>query len=377
MATQDSVKVFGAGICSLGAHMCLKELKINHKIYSNNDYAKKFYELKSSQGKTQIISGLNNYGLSKYYHGVMPSSIFNSEENCNILRLLNFGAVPKNPLENYTSFFPIRSSTFLKNNSDHHQVSNEKLNHDIDKSLKSKSPVVLALSVVGNIQALQRNKLIENKIYIHDHIIFQLGTVSRHDLKKLTSTNKIVKNHFGGVSFLSIEHSNALLTFRPKYSNSSKSIDYSFSATNIIKFLKALCNPSQLLDAIFNRFGLYFPVKEFNIFAQIQVKKCLVINNGVVKMSQSFEKDYFEEIKSLKNEIIGLHNFYKFYPDSSQAYENYTYGVHLSYDRNYLKHTPSNILVLDTSLSEVSKVSHPTISSLIKSFKTIKSFFNN
>ncbi len=342
--------ILGDGLCAYGVSLALKNFEIYASKVSSNHK-----KIESSFRPDPIISNISSKGLSNYYHGVSPSSIFFNYDYIEPLQKLGFKISSKKDF--------VRSSYFVPRFVPRPQIKKTKDIKKFDLESKQHENLFFCLSVVGNLNILSKLKKI-NEIVISDDLVFKIGNISCEDYNKSFSLPFL---NMQGAFFPSIEFEGGFLSFRPVFIKETSlnfielKEDFKSNRDPIAFFEKAL-------KAFYLRYGInFFKVRYWECYVQKNIKSNYVFRNGKLIEIKDSLKDLEKSLSFLLSivENKGLRII-------DEKISNISSGIHLGYDRDILSEIPSNINFLDTSLNPNPGL-HPTIISFCESYILSKS----
>ena len=211
------------------------------------------------------------------------------------------------------------------------------------------------MSVIGNLSALQNLGYINHSVQISDDLIFKLGVINSED----ADFKPIHEKH--GTFFPAIYHNGSMIYYRPVYLEEVE-IDFSKKLFLVAKLdFKVIVE--KVLCSIYLKYGKHIiKPKKWEVYAQYNLQAAYIIDKGEVKPRADAKK----QLKLAREKLLGFIS--EIHPKLKQSKYKYFNGIHLSYNRDVLRKVPSNIHVLDTSLSR-GKGYHPTIEMYCKIFK--------
>jgi hypothetical protein len=332
-----SIKIFGAGLAAYAVKLALP----TSKVFANKAVCKHF-KINSEWRENPIIYNLSTHGLSGYYHGVTPINLFYKSENKTPLNYLNIW-FPTNKIKIHHGYFvPLK-------------VPRPKIDDfESFKSIDFKNTeiIFLCLSVIGNLQYLIEKGYLADAI-VGDDLVYKIGTISTGDYLKVLK-NKAIRVKTGSV-FPVLKFKRKVISFRPIFIKETNlnfiDLNKNFSVKNIsfIDFIE------KILSALYLRFGLvFFPIKKWACYVQDYIDNAYTINATNVKETEFLKKNY-EKSKNETMEFLRK-KFDNFIEEDGFIIS----GIHLRYDRSILNGIPSNIHLIDNSLS-LSYGEHPTI----------------
>lgn len=371
-------KIYGCGLCAAGAALAYQEYGTRYNVISLHNPRYNIEKVKNIGWRIDpIVASLTKYGLSKYYHGVTPVSVYLNSEYKRFLEKIKY-KVGIDLDESYMDyvFVPykkIHPKKLLAKKIDFTNLQN--LYKSINYSIEQNSNVNLAMSVLGNLRYLQYSGHITKLAYIGDHVTLKCGSISYNDLLMITNQKQhVVKTNKGTLFNTYItENNNAQLFFRPYFGEIEFDIDYTASAHSILKLCMKMNSISKIREAIFNRYGYPQKYSRYNIYCQIKIDKIYILDNGKLTQNSQSKSELKRTVEEILDEINSI--AMTFSPNKNIFNkENIFPGIHLSYDRNYIKNIPSKITVLDTSLASKS-YHHCSIEAMCISNIMIKSKF--
>lgn len=297
-----------------------------------------FERIELLPGILSVVAREGDSGLSKKYHGVTPSDVVTNPAYQNALEEIKL-FVRDPSIAEYGYFVP----KFVP------RPRNLTPTTLTDKNFKNKLSETnyFCMSVTGNLLRLQSLGYIKQTVKIGDDVIVKLGTVDARDI----SVQPIYKKN--GTFFPSLYLEGSMIYFRPVYFDE---VDLDFSKS----FLSAeTINPRHLIEkilcSIFLKFGRHLVTpRRWEIFSQHHLNDAYTLESSMLKPSGSAKATLETKHSELSNYVSSIYSTFKKSPP------NYFNGIHLSYDRSILENVPSNIHVLDTSLSRGNGY-HPTI----------------
>lgn len=346
----DQPNILGSGLCAYA----VKSVWSNGFVFSSTR-RENHSVIPSLWRKPAIVSNLGWKGLSKYYHGVMPSEILmipEYEEPLNILGLFSSSA------PNFESYFvPRRTprpqfSKFCKIRQLHECQIDETLSY-------------LCLSVVGNIKYLINNSFFDNAS-LSDDIVFRLGSVSADEFSALMPERSLTSLgcHFPCKNFDGVQ-----VSFRPVFER-EVNINFIDTKENLRSEVSVLDLLEKVRRAIFLRYGVALgEVRYWECYVQKNLADAYFCNRDGVTENVNNRKEIELCIEEVCNYIFeaGFKSIKKNVGDILS-------GIHLGYNRDILSELPSNYRVFDTSLNSVPGA-HPTIRSFCESYILAKGDF--
>lgn len=347
------VFILGSGLCASAAHRIFK----NADSFSIKSKNKTHETVFSKWRHDPIVGNKSKGGLSMFYHGVTPIRTLKNLENYEPLKTIKI--LENTKFINFEGYFvPRFTPRPLK-------ISSKPLNEfNFDKH---KSHIIfLCMSVKGNIEYLIKNGLM-SYANISDDIVYRLGEISntehKENLQKRVHTRK-------GCYFPIIPIKDGHISFRPIF---FKKIELNFIdlKKNLLADINVFTLFEKFLRAIYLRYGIkLFKAKSWECYVQQNIKDAYLISQEGMVENKQLKVKFNESIETAVKKIFSL-GFRSFEHDVGDLMS----GIHLGYDRNILKNIPINIVILDTSLNQLSG-SHPTIESYCKSYNTAKGISN-
>jgi hypothetical protein len=337
--------ILGSGLCAYA----VKSIWKNGIVYSST--RKKHHDVISSfWRKSPIISNSGWKGLSKFYHGVMPSEVLEIPEYKEALKVLGLSnSLANSGFESY--FVPRRTPRSQIVKSSKIRQLNE---CQIDETLS-----YFCLSVTGNIRYLIDNSFLDNAL-LSDDIVFRLGNISTDEFSALMPKRLInaAGCHFPCKNFAGVQ-----VSFRPVFER-EVNMNFIDAKENLRSDVSVLDLVEKIRRAIFLRYGLSLGgIRYWECYVQKNLETAYhctrdgvtenLINQQEIKLCiEKVCEDLFEAgFKSLKKNV-----------------GDFLSGVHLGYDRDILSDLPSNYRIFDTSLNSVAGA-HPTIRSFCECYK--------
>jgi hypothetical protein len=332
-----SIKIFGAGLAAYAVKLALP----TSKVFANKAVCK-HCKINSEWRENPIIYNLSTHGLSTYYHGVTPLNLFYKAENKIPLNYLGIWFSVKEIKIPHGYFVPLK-------------VPRPKIN-DFESfkaiEFKNTDNIFLCLSVIGNLQYLIRKGYLVDAI-VGDDLVYKIGTISTEEYIKIIK-NKPIRVETGSV-FPVLKFKRKVISFRPIFIKETNlnfiDLSKNFSVRNIA-FIDVL---EKILSALYLRFGLlFFPVKKWACYVQDYIENAYTISATNIVESQFLKENY----KNSKIETVEF--LRKIFNNLTEEDGFIISGIHLRYNRNILNGIPSNIHLIDNSLS-LSYGEHPTI----------------
>ena len=287
-----------------------------------------------------VVANLGGGGLSQYYHGVTPSSVFKDETCQSGLRLLGLHDVQ----------VPEGEWNFVPASVPRPWVRHVSPLEEFDLCLLADNSVYLCLSVIGNLQILVGAGYLE-VAQVSDDIVFRLGTISKQEGESLLPPSQRGPQ---GVFHAILRVPGGQIGLRPRF---FRDVELNFiDTTRNLLSIDPRDLSEKALRAVYLRYGIRpFEVKEWDVYVQRNFANAYTVSSaGVVEspeLQASFRTAVDEEAQRMTQ--IGLSTFRRSLGDVMS-------GIHLGYDRSILTNLPPRLCVLDTSLHP-EPGQHPTV----------------
>lgn len=336
--------IIGSGLCAYAAKSIWSEASVYSPVG-----VKKHDVVNSRWRSDAIVSNQGWKGLSKYYHGVMPSQIIAIEEYREALNVL--GIYHEVKLDNYDYYFVPRFTPRSKIKKIHNVCDSYK--GDLQNDL-----TYVCLSVVGNINFLIDHGFLKEAV-ITDDIVFKLGKVSVKDFERIMPSCKFNKM---GCHFPCLNFPSGQISFRPVF-NKEVNINFIDVKENFRSDISMGDLFEKLRRSIYLRYG-FAPgkVRYWECYVQKNISNAYLCSGNGITESLDQEKEFNLCIEELCDRVISA-GFKSFNKNIAGLLS----GIHLGYDREMLGKLPSNLKIFDTSLNPLPG-QHPSIRAFCESY---------
>lgn len=337
-------KILGSGLCASAAALNWQ----NADIYSSLD-TKKHTVVPSNWRPSPIVGNAGWQGLSRFYHGVLPSEILEVERYQQPLAVLGLsGLKPPIPARSY--FVPRRVPR--------PKILKSKTIKPISECEVDTELSYLCMSVVGNISYLLAGGFLD-EVELSDDIVFKVGEISTENMSDLLPDRQRTRQ---GCFFPCVHVDDIQLSFRPVFSR-EVTVNFIDIKENLREGLSALDLVEKARRASYLRYGfLLGKVKRWEVFAQKNISAAYIISRDGV-----FEREGIDRTITECREHIGDYSAKLNFSPLEVREGSVMSGIHLGYRREVLSHLPKNYRVLDTSLNNFPGT-HPTIRSFCESY---------
>jgi len=335
----------------LGSGLCASAVALNWQnadIYSSL-HTKKHAVVPSRWRPSPIVGNAGWQGLSRYYHGVLPSEILEIERYQEPLAALGlWGFKPPIPTRSY--FVPRRVPR--------PQIPKSKNIKAISECEINTKLSYLCMSVVGNISYLLARGLLD-EVALSDDIVFKVGEISTDDMSALLPDRQRTRQ---GCFFPCIYMDDIQLSFRPVFSR-VVAVNFIDIRENLREGLSVLDLLEKVRKALYLRYGFQLgKVKRWEVFAQKNISAAYIMSRDGIFESAGIDRTIKECREHIRDYCTQLKlNSFEGCESSVMS------GIHLGYGREILSDLPTNYRVLDTSLNNVPGT-HPTIRSFCESY---------
>lgn len=287
-----------------------------------------------------VVTNLGGGGLSRYYHGVMPSAVLKEEKYQPGLRLLGLANVQ----------VPQGDWNFVPTKVPRPWVRPDASIDGYDLRQVGDAPVFMCLSVIGNLQLLIAEGYLE-EARVSDDVVFKLGTVSLEEgASLLPPPQRGPRGAFHPI----LRFPGGQVGLRPKFFRDT-TINFIDPKQNLLSI-----DPRDLaekaLRAVYLRYGLS-PLRAsgWDVYVQRNFTDAYTVSRDGVAESRGL-KSQFQEVVEHETQRMTQLGFTTFRLSLGDVMS----GIHLGYDRNLLAGLPAGLHVLDTSLNP-EPGQHPTV----------------
>lgn len=340
--------IIGKGAAALGV---LEGLKSANELQNTViiDFTESKIEVTNTTNGKVKIGQIGNGGNSQLWHGVI--SFYNIIKHIEYKSVFNmffkkFYHLNNQKIESGYSFIPFRplrpKKIIEKEFGNIHSINKEVISFKIEQNevvvilsgeeIRTKK-LWLCTGTTGTFDLLNNSGYIATeKTFFSDHLVGYFGQIQKKDIPKTFSLKPLysVKGHFKKFHKITLTENKSLyVNLRPalfKFKNidiANKSRDFfADSSKSIIKKLLFKFNLALVFEALYNKFGIHFHSKLYNIVGHVEVQNSVYYSKSKKEIfhlidkiefseqDQAIIQNYFNNCLTIKKEIFlspGIH----------------------------------------------------------------------
>jgi hypothetical protein len=360
-------------------------------------------------GEKKVIGQIGDGGNSDIWHGVISklaadkSQIYNETFDKLINRYYpniseklkqGYSFIPQSPIRPKSIIKDKFSKkvTFLHKKLISIEILNDYVKLFFADEIVETKRLWLCTGTTGTFDILKKSNILNENLYsFDDHLVGYFGQIKSENILIKNKISLVFKGHFK--SFNSIYLSSGIkmyLNLRPahfSFKNIQKASDsrsfFSQKSTSIIKNLLTKFNFGLIIEALYNKFGLFIPSNIYNIVGHVEI--CDVLNysksRGILSYNEksiNFSSDDISEIKKYFGSKVLMSTVVDLAPGIH--FMNLKKSLDLSKIDDNIK-SDANInhsVFICSGLSiKMKSPEHPTFSLLVYSYLKAKNYLEN